>query len=85
MRRVLLSSLAFLVGALSLVGCSSSSAGDDATVKEGSGQVMNPTGKPAEADAARAAQMQSQGQQQAAAASKDAQAMQEAMRRTGGK
>ncbi|RYG86944.1 hypothetical protein EON77_02975 [bacterium] len=83
MRRVLLLTLA--LSAIIAAGCSSSSTGDDTAVKDGSGQTMNPSGKPAEADAARAAQMQSQGQQQAAAASADSKAMQEAMKRTGGK
>ena len=74
------------LASLLVTGCSSSSAGDDATVKDGSGQITNPGGKPqTEADSSRASQMQSQGQQQAAAASNDAKAMQEAMKRTGGK
>lgn len=73
-----------LLTALVAIGCSSPA--EDGAVAAGSGQVQNPGGKPkTEADATRATQMESQGAQMRASASADARAMQEAMRKSGGK
>ncbi len=84
MKRALLAAVTF--ASLFVTSCGSSSSGDDSTVQAGSGQVLNPGGKPqSEADATRAAQMKMQGEQMNAQRATQTQAMQDAMKRTGGK
>lgn len=82
MRNLLIASLA----ALALAGCGSSSSGDDATVKDGSGVALNPGGKPQNADdSARASAMQKQGETANAQMQAGAGAEAAAKAKTGGK
>jgi hypothetical protein len=74
------------VAVLASGGCASSSPGDDATVKPGSGVALNPSGKPqTSADAAYASQMQQAGNKENADRQKDIDAINAAKARTGGK
>ncbi len=82
MRLALIVSLASLV----LVGCGSSSSGDDASVVPGSGVAQNPGGKPkTEQEAQMATAQQKQGDAVNAQRDKDAAAMAAAMAKSGGK
>jgi hypothetical protein len=72
--------------ALASVGCSSKDSADEGTVKPGNGVALNPSGKPANGDqAAYASQMQKTGNAMNAQRDKDAAAMEEAKKRSGGK
>jgi hypothetical protein len=80
--------ITLIVSAVSLilVGCSSSSAGDDSSVAPGSGVAQNPGGKPQnEQEAQMATAQQQQGNAVNAQRDKDAAAMQAAMAKSGGK
>jgi len=82
LRLVLIVSAASLI----LIGCSSSSAGDDSSVVPGSGVAQNPGGKPqSEQEAQMASAQQKQGEAINAQRDKDAAAMQAAMAKSGGK
>ena len=82
MRNVVLAAAALAV----LVGCGSSSSGDDTAVKGGSGVALNPGGKPqTPADASREAAMQQQGTQMNDARAQAAAAEAAAKAKTGGK
>ena len=81
MRNVLIAATA-----LALAGCGSSSAGDDASVKAGSGEITNPGGKPRnDQEAQQASDMQKTGNAMNDQRAKDAAAMKAAMEKTGGK
>ena len=82
MKRLLIAALA----GLALVGCTSGSSGDDATVKAGSGEITNPGGKPRnEQEAQLATQMQQAGGRMNQMQSQAAGAEAAAKAQTGGK
>lgn len=74
-----------LVGLL-LIGCSSSDRDVDATVKAGSGEITNPGGQPRDSGEAKLANaMRQQGDKVNQQRMHDAQAMRDAMEKSGGK
>lgn len=82
MKNLTLFSAALLV--LTCVGCSSGSADVDSSVKAGSGQIMNPSGKPqTAAEAEYAAKMQQTGNAMNAEMQKEAAARAAAMAKAG--
>lgn len=84
MRNVLI--LGAALAAAGLVGCGSTSSGDDTAVKDGSGVALNPGGKPqTPEDAARQTAMQQQGAAMNDARGQAAAAEAAAKAKTGGK
>jgi Spy/CpxP family protein refolding chaperone len=84
MRTILLAMAA--LAAIALGGCGSSSSGPVTGMQPGTGQIMNPGGKPqTPADAANAQQRQKEGAQMNNDMQKSASAIAAAKQRTGGK